>query len=200
MSFQEVGGPVIFMKIQHIIDPFFEGVYVGAFQGKYGTQHKFKAVSGRRKVYVKGPAEGSDPVYKCDEDIVPGYDVVINGTGTFDYKLDQVTVGDLCRVVYLGLITLASGKFAGKPCHDVKVLISDEKPKLSVNNNPKTLSNDVDLPQSNNGMEEMINPSLDAQVESIEKIAPQEGNFKEADSKPIHSDSEIEKMMAALRD
>ena len=47
--------------------------------------------------------------------------VVINAAGNLEASMKKVSIGEYCRVSYLGMGTMSKGAFAGKPVHQFKV-------------------------------------------------------------------------------
>lgn len=196
MSFKEVGGPVIYAKVSHILPPFFEGIYLGTYEGKYGPQHKFKSLSGRRQVWE---GKGKNKTHTRDEDISEGIDVVFSSAGALDRKLEEVSVGTVCRIEYLGVKVLKTGDYAGAEFHDIRLLVSDEEPKLD--NMQHGLTQVVDENTSLTKLAEEANKEeqMDSQVTANIDPAPSKPQFNEVDETPIHTDQEIADMMAALK-
>jgi len=102
---QELGAKTNYFKYseckdgQTLVD---KGVYLGQKQGKFGRQNNF---------------------------LVGGAKTVLNSAGHLNYKLDEfVKVGDTVTIIYDGKEKLEKGTFAGKECHQFKVMLHDEIP------------------------------------------------------------------------
>lgn len=53
-------------------------------------------------------------------------ETVLNATGKLDYLIEQfLTPGMRCKIVYLGKIVLAKGKYKGKESHDFELYVDD---------------------------------------------------------------------------
>lgn len=50
--------------------------------------------------------------------------VTVNGAGNLSARMSEVSVGDYCRVEYLGMYPIKKGKFKGKDAHSFDVLIA----------------------------------------------------------------------------
>jgi hypothetical protein len=74
-----------------------DGVYLGSVPSKFGgVGHPFKMADGTK--------------------------IHLNGAGQLDRRLEGVSVGTHCHIVYMGEEVLNKGPFKGKPCHQFKVL------------------------------------------------------------------------------
>ena len=102
MSFKPVGnaGELSFKKVKDMEkDEVFEGTFIESTEGKYGPEWKFQTKDGNT--------------------------VVFNGTGALNYKMAQVAINSDVQIIYFGKEELPSGKYAGKLCHKVEVLVDD---------------------------------------------------------------------------
>lgn len=63
---------------------------------------------------------GEDPTIKTGDKagIMPLYN-----NGSLDMQMNEASYGDTVRIVYKGMATTSKGKFKGKPCHSIEVLI-----------------------------------------------------------------------------
>lgn len=66
--------------------------------------------------------DGEKNDYKFEGD--DGSIIILNGAGNLDYRMNQVSVGDYCRVEYLGKKPIIKGKMKGKEAHAFEVLIA----------------------------------------------------------------------------
>ena len=55
----------------------------------------------------------------------------LNGAGQLNYMMDQLSEGDICKIVFKGKVLLTSGKMAGKEANQFSVYIDDSKPSPS---------------------------------------------------------------------
>lgn len=93
---------------------FVEGEYVNAseldFYGKpiYEIKVENKKITGSDPTILTGERAGIMPIY-CN--------------GSIAFQMDNASYGDVVRLEYKGMATTSSGKFKGKPCHNVEVMI-----------------------------------------------------------------------------
>lgn len=86
-------------------DVLVEGYYVGDEEGKYGKSYIFRQ--------------------QADDSVVG-----LNQTGKLTKWIEEnVVTGDLVKIVYRGMQTMESGKFAGKPVHDFDFYIDSGEPE-----------------------------------------------------------------------
>ena len=55
----------------------------------------------------------------------------LNGAGQLNYNMDQLSEGDVCKIVFKGKITLETGKMAGKEANQFDVYVEESaKPTI----------------------------------------------------------------------
>lgn len=81
-------------------DVIVEGFFIGTTDGTYGRQHNFKTQEGVHHV--------------------------LNSSGHLNYCIEQISVGDYCRVTYNGETTLTKGPMSGKKSHQFLIDVNKE--------------------------------------------------------------------------
>tara|TARA_R110002110_G_scaffold37866_1_gene124492 strand:+ start:475 stop:834 length:360 start_codon:yes stop_codon:yes gene_type:complete len=59
------------------------------------------------------------------EDLDTGERKCLNGAGQLNYFVDQMSEGDICKIVFKGKVLLESGKMAGKEANQFEVYAED---------------------------------------------------------------------------
>lgn len=116
MAFKETSSVIRYVRsAEHKAgDVLVEGHYAGLVPSSYGDNHKFITLDGEI--------------------------VVINKSGSLNYKMQAVKVNDYVRITHMGEEKLTKGLMAGKKCWKYKVEVDPDRSGL--NNNP-TPSNEA---------------------------------------------------------
>ena len=56
----------------------------------------------------------------------------LNGAGQLNYMMDQLSEGDICKIVFKGKVLLTSGKMAGKEANQFDVYVEESTPMKKV--------------------------------------------------------------------
>ena len=112
MAFREIAGRKNYLKAKDFDEDevMTEGIYLGEIHSRFGVQFEFEREDGEIDV--------------------------LNGSGLLKYKMQFIEKGDYVRVIYEGQITLESGPMKGRPAHQYKVLLDDERSESDSSRKP----------------------------------------------------------------
>lgn len=57
--------------------------------------------------------------------IEDGKNLCLNSNGSLNYRMEDIELNTILKVEYTGKTTLEKGKFKGKECHTVEVMVAD---------------------------------------------------------------------------
>lgn len=66
------------------------------------------------------------------EDLETGERKCLNGAGQLNYCIEQLSEGDICKIVFKGKVELTSGRMKGKEANQFDVFVEDAKPMKQV--------------------------------------------------------------------
>jgi len=94
---------------------FAEGTYENASEKDFYGKPIYEIKVTERKI------TGDDPTIKDGDKkgIMPLYT-----NGSMEFQMQEASYGDLVRITYKGMATTSKGKFKGKPCHNVEVMVA----------------------------------------------------------------------------
>lgn len=108
-KFVEVGGSRTFKPwAKWKVGEYVSGVFTKKSEDKFGNPNYAVRVTGTN---IDGLNENDN--------------LVLNSNGSLNYKMEEVAIGTEIQVEYKGKVKLEKGAFAGKECHDVKLLAAE---------------------------------------------------------------------------
>ena len=72
------------------------------------------------------------PIRHLFEDLDTGERKCLNGAGQLNYCMEQLSEGDVCKIVFKGKVMLETGKMAGKEANQFDVFVEDSAPVKKV--------------------------------------------------------------------
>jgi len=98
-EFRSVGGnsDTRYLSAADLADQQIEGKYLGAVEGKFGTNYKIETSNGT---------------------------VIVNGCGALNSQMPKVSEGATIRLDYRGKKKITSGDLKGKSFHDIDVQVA----------------------------------------------------------------------------
>lgn len=119
----KIGGGLTFVNPADLSRAEFTGVLV---EGKFveTVQNPFNETKNDIKIVADSDSTIKGITSKGEEyekNISSGDTVVLNSAGNLEYLMEQVGLGELCRVHYLGKTEIKSGTMKGKEAHNYEV-------------------------------------------------------------------------------